>query len=325
MSEIEGSPGLQSALRTISTEAEGLRLLAETLSGDMREVFDRAIALVANLKGRVIVTGVGKSGHIGSKLAATFASTGTPAFFVHPVEAVHGDLGMIGRDDAVLAISWSGETTELKGIVSYTRRFSIPLIALTSRPQSALAQAADAALILPRAPEACPHGLAPTTSTTMQLALGDAIAVSLLERRGFSSSDFRIFHPGGQLGASLTHVGDIMHRGETLPLVASGTPMSEAILVMSRKGFGCVAVVEEGRLLGLVTDGDLRRHIAGDLLSRTVDEVMTRGPKTVRRDTLAAKAMEMLNAANITTLMVVEDGEPVGIVHLHDLLRIGVA
>lgn len=325
MSEVEGSTGLQSALRTISTEAEGLRLLAETLSGEMREVFDKALSMIAGLKGRVIVTGVGKSGHIGSKLAATFASTGTPAFFVHPVEAVHGDLGMIGRDDAVLAISWSGETAELKGIVAYTRRFAIPLIALTSRPQSALAQAADAPLILPRAPEACPHGLAPTTSTTMQLALGDALAVALLERRGFSSSDFRVFHPGGQLGASLTHVGDIMHKGETLPLVPSGTPMSEAILVMSRKGFGCVAVVEEGRLLGLVTDGDLRRHIAGDLLARTVDEVMTRGPKTVRRDTLCAKAMEMLNASNITTLMVVEDGQPVGIVHLHDLLRIGVA
>ncbi|MFD2236218.1 KpsF/GutQ family sugar-phosphate isomerase [Aureimonas populi] len=314
-----------SAARTISTEAEGLRALAGAVEGPMREAFGRVVDRLAALKGRVIVTGIGKSGHIATKLAATFASTGTPAFFVHPVEANHGDLGMIGRGDAVLAMSWSGESAELKGIVAYTRRFAIPLVCITSRPASALAKESDEVLLLPRAAEACPHGLAPTTSTTMQLALGDALAVALLERRGFSAGDFRVFHPGGQLGASLTHVGDIMHTGETLPLVPSGTPMSEAIVAISRKGFGCVAVVEGGRLLGIVTDGDLRRNLHADLLSRTVDEVMTRDPKTISPETLAVKALEMLNAANITALMVVSDGAPVGIVHLHDLLRIGVA
>ncbi|WP_185983417.1 KpsF/GutQ family sugar-phosphate isomerase [Aureimonas mangrovi] len=325
MDTLDDTGVLASAVRTIAMEADGLRLLAEALEGEMRAPFARALSLIGKVRGRVIVTGVGKSGHIGSKLAATLASTGTPAFFVHPVEAVHGDLGMIGRDDAVIAISWSGESAELKGIVAYTRRFSIPLVAITSRETSALAVQADEALILPRAAEACPHGLAPTTSTTMQLALGDAIAVALLEARGFTPGDFRIFHPGGQLGASLTHVGQIMHTGEALPLVASGTPMSEAIITMSRKGFGCVAVVERGRLLGIVTDGDLRRHLGGDLLSMHVDEVMTRDPRTVAPTTLAVKALEILNASNITTLMVVEEGGmAVGVLHMHDLLRIGV-
>jgi arabinose-5-phosphate isomerase len=325
MDTLDDTGVLASAVRTIATEADGLRMLAAALEGEMRAPFARALSLIGKVRGRVIVTGVGKSGHIGSKLAATLASTGTPAFFVHPVEAVHGDLGMIGHDDAVIAISWSGESAELKGIVAYTRRFSIPLVAITSREASALAVQADEALILPRAVEACPHGLAPTTSTTMQLALGDAIAVALLEARGFTPGDFRVFHPGGQLGASLTHVGQIMHTGEALPLVASGTPMSEAIITMSRKGFGCVAVVERGRLLGIVTDGDLRRHLGGDLLSMRVDEVMTRDPRTVAPTTLAVKALEILNASNITTLMVVEEGGmAVGVLHMHDLLRIGV-
>ena len=318
--------GVRSAIRTIATEAEGLRRLEEALSGELGQALERALDIVAALRGRLIVTGIGKSGHVAAKIAATFASTGTPAFFVHPVEAVHGDLGMIGPDDAVLAMSWSGESAELKGIVAYTRRFRIPLIAVTSRPSSALAAESDVALILPRAAEACPHGLAPTTSTTLQLALGDALAVALLERRGFTPGDFRTFHPGGHLGASLTHVADIMHTGETLPLVASGTPMSEAIVTMSRKGFGCVAVVRAGALLGIVTDGDLRRHLhQPDLLKRTVDEVMTPDPKTIGPETLAVKALDLLNAANITALMVVRGSEPVGIIHLHDLLRIGVA
>ncbi len=319
-------PGTQSAIRTVRTEAEGLALLAEALGGELGDAFERSLDIIAAVRGRLVVTGIGKSGHIGSKIAATFASTGTPAFFVHPVEANHGDLGMIGRDDAVLAMSWSGESAELKGIVSYTRRFRIPLIAVTSRETSALGSAADERLVLPRVAEACPHGLAPTSSTTLQLALGDALAVALLERKGFSPNDFRVFHPGGQLGASLRHVGDVMHRGEALPLVASGTPMGEAILAISRKGFGCVAVVaEDGRLLGIVTDGDLRRHLAPDLLARTVDEVMTPAPKTIRPDTLAIKALDIINGANITALMVVENEKPVGIIHLHDLLRLGVA
>ncbi|MEF2071833.1 KpsF/GutQ family sugar-phosphate isomerase [Consotaella aegiceratis] len=314
-----------SAIRTIETEAAGLRSLAKALSGETGASFERTVQWISEVSGRVIVTGIGKSGHVAAKIAATLASTGTPAFFVHPVEAIHGDLGMIGVGDLVLALSWSGESAELRGIVDYTRRFKIPLVAMTAGATSALAGAADEALLLPRATEACPHGLAPTTSTTLQLALGDALAVALLERRGFTPGDFRIFHPGGQLGASLTRVGDIMHTGEALPLVASGTPMAEAVVTMSSKGFGCVAVVDGERLVGIVTDGDLRRHLGENLLVRTVDQVMTRQPKTIGPDTLAAKAMEALNSANITTLMVVVGDRPVGLLHMHDLLRIGVA
>ncbi|SMD11765.1 arabinose-5-phosphate isomerase [Fulvimarina manganoxydans] len=320
------SPSILSALRTIATEAAGLEALAEALEGERAEAFERVVARIAAMTGRLIVTGVGKSGHIGAKIAATFASTGTPAFFVHAAEANHGDLGMIGRDDMVLALSWSGETAELKGIVDYARRFRIPLVAMTSREDSALGRNADDILLLPRAAEACPHGLAPTTSTTLQVTLGDALAVALLERRRFTPSDFRVYHPGGKLGASLVKVGDIMHTGDELPLVASGTAMAEAIIVMSRKGFGCVAVVDEGgALLGLITDGDLRRHLSSDLLAKTVDEVMTETPKTVTRETLAMAALETINASNITALMVAENSMPLGIVHLHDLLRIGVA
>ena len=319
-------PGVASAIRTIETEVEGLKVLAELLEGDLAAPFERVIDLVVGLPGRVVVTGVGKSGHVGAKFAATLASTGTPAFFVHAAEANHGDLGMIGRQDAVVAMSWSGETAELKGVVAYSRRFRIPLVAITARADSTLGREADEVLLLPRVAEACPHGLAPTTSTTLQVALGDALAVALLERRGFSPGDFRVFHPGGQLGAILTHVGDIMHVGEAMPLVSADLPMAEAIIVMSRKGFGCVAAVDgDGRLAGIVTDGDLRRHLGDDLMKRTVGEVMTRAPKTVDPETLAAKALDIVNSSNITALMVVRDGCPVGIVHLHDLLRIGVA
>lgn len=320
------SPALASALRTMATETDGLRALEAALQGPLAAAFEEAVARIGAVSGRLIVTGIGKSGHIGAKIAATFASTGTPASFVHAAEANHGDLGMIASGDAVLALSKGGESAELKSIIAYTRRFSIPLIAMTASPESTLGREADLVLLLPPVEEACPHGLAPTTSTLMQLALGDALALALLETRGFSPSDFRVFHPGGKLGASLTHVSDIMHRGEAMPLVASGAMMSEAILAISSKGFGCVAVVApDGRLLGIVTDGDLRRHLAPDLLSRSVDEVMTPGPKTIRPETLAVKAMEILNASNITALMVVSDERPVGILHLHDLLRIGVA
>ncbi|MBK8457427.1 MAG: KpsF/GutQ family sugar-phosphate isomerase [Phyllobacteriaceae bacterium] len=317
---------IASAQRTVLTEQGGMAALADALSNGLAEPFAAAIGAVSGIKGRVIVTGVGKSGHIAAKIAATLASTGTPAFFVHPVEAVHGDLGMIARDDAIIAISWSGESAELKGIVAYSRRFSIPLIAITAGADSALARAADIALLLPRAAEACPHGLAPTTSTLMQLVLGDCIAIALLEVRGFTADHFRTFHPGGQLGANLTLARDIMHGGEALPLVASGTSMREAILEVSAKGFGCVAIADEnGKLAGIITDGDLRRHIDSDLLSLRVDDVMTPNPKTIAPDTLAATALQMLNAAAITTLMVVDRERPVGIVHLHDLLRIGAA
>jgi len=320
------SNAIASAARTLETEQAGLAELAQALDNGLAQPFAEAVETVVRISGRVIVTGVGKSGHIGSKIAATLASTGTPAYFVHPAEANHGDLGMITRDDAIVALSWSGESAELKGIVAYARRFSIPLIAVTSGAESALAREANIVLCLPRAPEACPHGLAPTTSTLLQLAIGDALAIALLEARGFTPDNFRTFHPGGQLGANLTHVSDIMHTGERIPLVPSGTGMREAILEISRKGFGCVGILDgEGMLIGIVTDGDLRRHMDNDILSMSVDEVMTRNPKTIKPDTLAATALQMINSSAITTLMIVDGGKPAGIIHLHDLLRIGAA
>ncbi len=316
----------QSALRTVAAFRQGLAEVAAALENGLAEPFAAAVAALDGVSGRVIVTGVGKSGHIGTKLAATLASTGTPAYFVHPSEANHGDLGMIAKDDAVICLSWSGETAELKGILAYSRRYRIPLIAITSGENSTLAGEADIVLRLPKAPEACPHGLAPTTSTLMQLAIGDALAVALLEGRGFTAGEFHAFHPGGRLGASLMHIGEIMHTGERLPLVGAGTKMSDAIIEITSKGFGCVGVVkEDGRLAGIITDGDLRRHIGHDLMSKRVDDVMTRSPKTVPADTLVAKALDIVNSSAITALMIVEDGRPVGIVHLHDLLRVGAA
>jgi arabinose-5-phosphate isomerase len=269
---------------------------------------------------------MGKSGHIGRKIAATFASTGTPSFFIHPGEASHGDLGMICKGDVVVALSNSGETTELSDILAYTRRTPIPLIAITGRSESTLARNADVALILPAAPEACPLGLAPTTSTTMTLALGDALAVALLEKRGFTAADFRLFHPGGKLGQRLLKVADLMHSGEELPVCLIGTPMSEVLMVMTGRRFGCVGVQEQsGALVGIVTDGDLRRHMGGDLLGQPVEQVMTLDPITVAPGALAASALEVMNSRGITTLFVVTDGKPVGILHVHDLLRAGVA
>jgi arabinose-5-phosphate isomerase len=317
---------IESALRTVATEQAGLAALATVLDGDLAAPFARAVELISTISGRVIVTGVGKSGHIGSKLAATLASTGTPAFFVHPVEANHGDLGMIARDDAIIALSWSGESAELKGVVDYARRFAIPLIAITSGPESTLARESTVVLCLPKAAEACPHGLAPTTSTLMQLVVGDAMAVALLEARGFTPDHFRTFHPGGRLGANLTHIGDIMHVGAEMPLVPLGTAMAAAALELSRKRFGCVCVIDgEGVLVGIITDGDLARNLHRDMTGLTVDDLMTRTPKTVARNTLASVAMGLLNAHNISALVVVEEGRPVGVVHFHDLLRIGAA
>lgn len=317
---------IASAKQTVTTEKAGLAALSDALVPPFSDEFIKAVKTMRKITGRVIVTGVGKSGHIGTKIAATFASTGTPAFFVHPSEANHGDLGMIGRDDAILAMSWSGETTELKGVLGYSRRFNIPLIAITSKEHSTLGKEADIVLALPRKAEACPHNLAPTTSAVMQLALGDALAVALLENRGFTAGDFRTFHPGGQLGASLTHIRDIMHSGEQIPLVATGTLMTEAIMQISQKGFGCVGIIaENGALMGIITDGDLRRNLKKDLLGETVDCVMTADPKTVQPDMLAAAAMEILDSSSITALMVTENAKPVGIVHFHDLLKIGVA
>lgn len=315
-----------SALRTVATEQAGVAALAAALENELAEPFARAVDMVSRINGRVIVTGVGKSGHIGTKIAASLASTGTPAFFVHPAEANHGDLGMIARDDVIIAMSWSGESKELMGIVAYSRRFSIPLIAITAGAASALARAADVVVLLPSAPEACPHGLAPTTSTLLQLVVGDALAIALLEARGFTPDHFRTFHPGGQLGANLTQIHEIMHVGERLPLVASGTGMREAILELSNKGFGCVAIATaDGALVGIITDGDIRRHIGSNLMEMSVDQVMTKKPKTATPDTLVATALQIINNSAITSLMVVEGRRLVGLVHLHDLLRIGAA
>lgn len=311
------------ACRVIRAEIAGLQRLVETLD----DALAAAVSLCAVARGRIIVTGIGKSGHIARKIAATLASTGTPAQFVHAGEASHGDLGMIGADDAILALSNSGETTELADIIAYSRRFGIPLIAVTGGKESALAAAADAVLLLPDAPEACPMGLAPTTSTTVMMALGDALAIALLERRGFSTADFHLFHPGGNLGRRLLRVCDIMHRGAEIPLVAPDLRMSEAILVMTAKSFGCVGVCDAaGRLIGIVTDGDLRRHMGDALLGRVVADIMQHAPKTIGGAALAGEALGLMNRTAITSLFVVDDhGRPDGFLHMHDCLRAGVA
>jgi arabinose-5-phosphate isomerase len=331
-----------SAKRTIEAGQLGLAALQAALADGLARPFAEAVALIrmatdtratrgehqsSPAAGRVIVTGMGKSGHIARKVAATLASTGTPALFVHPAEAGHGDLGMVMPGDVILALSKSGETTELRSILEYSRRFEIKLIAVTAWPNSTLARHADIILTLPEADEACPHGQAPTTSTLMQLALGDALAIALLEERGFRREDFHGLHPGGRLGANLNFVADVMHRGEALPLVAVDAAMSEAIMTISGKRLGCVGIVDrDGALAGIITDGDLRRNLAGpDLLSRPVAEVMTRTPKTIGPDALVGTALDLLNHAQITVLFVVEGGKPVGVVHMHDLLRIGVA
>ncbi|MBY0532919.1 MAG: KpsF/GutQ family sugar-phosphate isomerase [Xanthobacteraceae bacterium] len=332
-SQTPASPHAASALRTFATETSGLSALVAAFSGELGRSFSDAVEKIRVVAGpheqtgRVIVTGMGKSGHIGRKIASTLSSTGTPAYFVHPGEASHGDLGVISeKHDIILALSWSGETAELRDLVNYANRFSVALIAITSQPASALAKAADISLILPAALEACPNGLAPTTSTLMQLALGDALAVALLESRGFTALDFKALHPGGKLGASLTFIRDIMHSGEKLPLVNDGALMSTAIVEMSAKGFGCVGVLDgTGNLSGIITDGDLRRHMRADLLTSKVGEVMTKDPKSAKPDQLASEILERMNASNITALFVVENKKPVGLVHLHDLLRIGVA
>lgn len=318
----DAARAVAAGLRVLRTEIEGLR----ALDGMLGESFADAVGLLRAVSGRVIVTGMGKSGHIGRKIAATLASTGTPAQFVHPGEASHGDLGMITSRDAVVALSKSGETTELADLVAFTRRFGIPLIAITAETASTLARAADLALILPAAEEACPNGLAPTTSTTMTLALGDALSVALMELSGFSSAEFKKFHPGGRLGAQLMSVRELMHGGEELPLVAPETPMSDAIVVMTEKRFGCVGVIgANGKLVGIITDGDLRRHMSGNLLQQLARDVMTSNPKTAHPSLLAAEATKLLNASKITSLFVEEDGLPVGILHIHDLLRVGAA
>ncbi|MDF2809382.1 MAG: KpsF/GutQ family protein [Microvirga sp.] len=318
-------PLRESVRRTLSIEAEGLAALGALIDGDLGDAIERATLLIEGARGRVIVTGMGKSGHIGRKIAATLASTGTPALFLHAAEASHGDLGMVTPDDVLLAISWSGETAELSDVVHYARRFAVPLLAMTSNAGSTLGRAADIVLVLPRAEEACPNGLAPTTSTLLQLALGDALAVLLLERRGFSASDFRVFHPGGKLGARLLKVADLMHQGTEMPLVRFSTPMSDVLIEITGKRFGCCGVLDDsGRLAGIVTDGDLRRHMSADLLAQPAEAVMTRSPLVVRPDDLASAALGLMNRRPVTVVFAVAEDAPIGILHIHDILRAGV-
>jgi arabinose-5-phosphate isomerase len=322
---------IASALRTLDAEGSGVDALKAALRDGLGAAFTAAIELIRaaqgpSAQGRVIVTGMGKSGHVARKIASTFASTGTPALYVHPAEASHGDLGMITKDDVIVALSWSGETAELKNLTDYSQRHSIGMIAVTANAASTLAKTADVVLTLPQAREACPHNLAPTTSALMQLALGDALAIALLESRGFTAIDFGLLHPGGKLGALLKTVQEFMHTGASVPLKPLGTRMSDAILEMTAKGFGCVGITDpRGALVGIITDGDLRRHMRNDLLDQSVDEVMTRNPKTVQPDQLVSETLELLNATKVTALFVVAAGAPVGLIHVHDLLRAGAA
>lgn len=313
---------IDTARQVVLDEARALDVLAESLGDDFAEAVD----LILRTKGRVIVSGIGKSGHIGHKIAATLASTGTPAYFVHPAEASHGDLGMLSGDDVVLAISNSGEAPELANLLAFTRRFGIPLIGLSSKPESSLMQQADVHLLIPALGEACGFGMVPSISTTLTLAMGDALAIALMKYRDFRPENFRVFHPGGKLGARLSRVSDLMHGGEAVPLIAADTPMSEALLEISRKGFGVVGVTDaDGRLSGIVTDGDLRRHMSG-LLDKTAAQVMTANPTTIAPDSLAEEAVAIMNARKITSLFVVDPAEPGvarGLLHIHDCLRVG--
>lgn len=320
---------IPSLLNTIARAGDAVARLTEMSAegAPFALAFDRAVDLILRGPGRLIVCGVGKSGHIGNKIAATMASTGTPAFFVHPTEASHGDLGMITSGDTLLLLSWSGETAELAGVIAYAKRFAIPLIAITSREDSTLGRNADLPLCLPQVVEACPNGLAPTTSTLLQLLIGDALAVALLERRGFTPQDFKVFHPGGKLGAQLTPIEEIAHAGDEMPILPLGTPMSEAIVTMSAKGFGVIGIVDAaGRMVGVITDGDLRRHMSPELLTQPVEAVMTERPRVVEKTRVAASVLQFLQTSRITVVFVVDgEGRPTGIVHIHDLLRAGVA
>ncbi len=318
---------IASARRVLELGAQALSDLAHRLGED----FLSAVRALAGTEGRIIVSGIGKSGHIARKIAATFSSTGSPALFVHPSEASHGDLGMITNADSVLMLSNSGENQELRDLIAHTRRFSIPLIGMSSRADSTLMEHATVGLLLPPAQEACPMGLAPTTSTTLMLALGDALAVSLMEHRGFSADDYRVLHPGGQLGKSLVRIQDIMHGQDELPLAGPQSPMSDVIKVMSEKGFGCAGIVDgEGGIVGIITDGDLRRHLGPDLLDRTAGDVMTPNPKIIRASALAAEAVAYMNNSVPPFLVVFvktdhdTNSKPIGILHMHDCLKAGI-
>ena len=317
---MSGFDAVEVGRRVLAIEAEALALMSESLG----EAFTQAVEMLFACKGRIVLTGMGKSGHVARKITATLASTGTPAMFVHPAEASHGDLGMIGQDDVVLALSKSGDVRELADVIGYAHRFAIPLIAITANADSQLGVAASLVLLLPDAPEATGEVRAPTTSTTLQIALGDALAVALLERRGFTARDFHVFHPGGKLGAMLRTVGDLMHRLEEAPLVVESTPMPDAIRVMTERKLGVVGVTAaDGALIGIVTDGDLRRNFEG-LAGKTAGQLMTRNPKSVTAETLAGDAARIMNDSRITVLFVVRDGKPVGVLHVHDVLSAGV-
>jgi len=321
------NPALASALKTVRIEQEALHVLATALEeSTLGDAFARTVTTIATISGRLIVTGMGKSGIIGRKIAATMTSTGTPAFFLHPSEASHGDLGMITSDDVVLALSWSGETVELGDIIAYCRRFGVKLIVATARPDSTASKAADICLMLPHVQEACPNQLAPTSSTTVQAVLGDALAIALIERRGFSESDFLTFHPGGRLGARLTTVEQLMGRGDEVPVVRVGSTLMDATFEMSRKRYGSTAVVDdEGKLVGAFTDGDLRRSFASKHLHDAIEVHMTPNPLAVPASTLSTDALRIMNDNAITVLFICEGSKPIGALHLHDLLRAGVA
>ena len=315
---------LAAARRVLTTAAEALTTMADALNGD----FTRAIGLMLAAKGRVIVSGMGKSGHVARKIAATLSSTGTPAYFVHPAEASHGDMGAVAQNDVLLLLSWGGETAELSDLITYAKRHRIPMIGVGGNPDSTLIKAADVALVLPRAPEACPMGMAPTTSTTMMISLGDAIAVALMERKGFSPDQYRDFHPGGSLGRALVRVRDLMHQGDAIPVCGEDTPMAEALLTIASGRLGCVAVLDgKGELAGIVTDGDIRRHYDSGFAKRRAGEVMTRAPQVTYPDLLAAEALAVMTERKITQLIVLEPGDaarrPVGVLHIHDCLRAG--
>jgi len=317
-----GQADIEVARRVLRLEAMGLQGLAAAL--DQR--FVAAVDILEGVQGRVVVSGMGKSGHVARKIAATMASTGTPALYLHPAEASHGDLGMIDRDrDVALVLSNSGETLELADLVSHCKRFARPLIVIVGRAPSTLAEAATAALVIPSTPEAGPIGLAPTTSTTVMMALGDCLALAVMQRRGFTVEDFHELHPGGRLGSSLIRVSDIMHDGDAVPLVAPDAAVADAILTMTAKAFGCVGVADDGRLMGIITDGDLRRHMRPGLLECRAADIMTQRPKTIRPQALAVEALGVMNKKAITSLFACEDGRAIGIVHIHDCLQAGVA
>lgn len=312
---------MEVAKSVLANEAQAIQIMAEQLD----HTFSSVVDLLLSVTGRVIVTGIGKSGHVAKKIAATFASTGQPAFFVHPAEANHGDMGMITKDDAVLALSNSGETAELANLIEFTHRFEIPLIGMTRNTASTLHKLSTHPLCLPRHPEACPMGLAPTTSTTMMLALGDALAVALLEARGFTATDFKTFHPGGSLGGKLRKVKECMHVDSKLPIVQESDTMQHVLIVMSEKGFGCAGVLDShGTLIGVITDGDLRRHMGTDLITKTAAHVMTASPLTITPDTLMTDALALMNHKRITSLFVLVDNKPKGVIHVHDFLRAGI-